>query len=203
LGELVNITSFKVGSAIFVKHVERKSISQPAPFMNKTLRNAVYKKRMTHNEFLKDKSNKNWEAYRKQRNLVTKLKKQSIRTYFYERCVGGPKSTDFYPTIKPFLTNKGSNITKDIILEDNNKIINDQLQVANNFNNFFINVAKDIGNDNNLSAEEHLSIKIIKENKKEIPKLIFHEIENDFVSKQIYKANSKKATGRDGISAKL
>jgi hypothetical protein len=46
-------------------------------------------------------------------------------------------------------------------------------------------VAKDIGNDNNLSAEEHLSIKIIKENKKEIPKLIFHEIENDFVSKQM------------------
>jgi hypothetical protein len=41
-------------------------------------------------------------------------------------------------------------------------------------------VAKDIGNDNNLSAEEHPSIKIIKENKKEIPKLIFHEIENDF-----------------------
>jgi hypothetical protein len=50
-------------------------------------------------------------------------------------------------------------ITKDIILEDNNKIINDQLQVANNFNNFFMNVAKDIGNDNNLSAEEHPSIK--------------------------------------------
>jgi hypothetical protein len=42
-------------------------------------------------------------------NLVTKLKKISIRTYFYARCVGGPKSTDFYPTIKPFLTNRGSN----------------------------------------------------------------------------------------------
>ena len=53
-------------------------------------------------------------------------------------------------------------------------------------------MAKDIGNDNNLSAEEHPSIKIIKENKKEIAKLIFHEIENDFVSKQINKANSKK-----------
>jgi hypothetical protein len=79
----------------------------------------------------------------------------------------------FCPTIKPCLTNKGSNITKDIILEDNNKIINDQLQVANNFNIFFINVAKDIGNVNNLSAEEHPSIKIIKENKKEIHKLIY------------------------------
>jgi hypothetical protein len=38
---------------------KRKSISQPAPFMNKTLRSALYKKRMTHNKFLKDKSNKN------------------------------------------------------------------------------------------------------------------------------------------------
>jgi hypothetical protein len=33
-----------------------------------------------------------------------KLNGRSLRTYFYERCVGGPKSTDFYPTIKPFLT---------------------------------------------------------------------------------------------------
>ena len=49
-----------------------------------------------------------------------------------------------------------------------------------------------IGNDNNVSAEEHPSIKIIKENKKEITKLIFHEIENDFVSKQINKAIQKK-----------
>ena len=53
-------------------------------------------------------------------------------------------------------------------------------------------MAKDIGNDNNLSAEEHPSIKIIKENKKEIPKLIFHEIEKDFVSKQINKQIQKK-----------
>ena len=30
-----------------------------------------------------------------------------------------------------------------------------------------------------------------------------HEIENDFVSKQISKANPKEATGRDGISVKL
>jgi hypothetical protein len=33
---------------------------------------------MTHNKFLKDKSNKNWEAYRMQRNLVTKLKSNQL-----------------------------------------------------------------------------------------------------------------------------
>ena len=41
-----------------------------------------------------------------------------------------------------------------------------------------------------------LSIKIIKENKKEIPKLIFHEIENDFVSMQINQAKLKKKSNR-------
>ena len=57
---------------------KRKSISQPAPFMNKTVRSAVYKKRMTHNKFIKDKSKKKkWEAYRKQGNLVSKLKKNN------------------------------------------------------------------------------------------------------------------------------
>ena len=69
--------------------------------------------------------------------------------------------------------------------------------------NFFINVANDIGNDNNVSTEEHPSIKIIKQNKKEIPKLIFHEIENDFVSKQINKTNSKKTTGHDFVSKQI
>ena len=33
-------------------------------------------------------------------NLVTKLKKTSMRHFFYKRCAGGPKSKDFWPTIK-------------------------------------------------------------------------------------------------------
>jgi hypothetical protein len=40
----------------------------------------------------------NWEIYRKQKNLVNKIKKQSIRNYFIERCAGGPKSKHFWPT---------------------------------------------------------------------------------------------------------
>jgi hypothetical protein len=39
--------------------------------------------------------------------------------------------------------------------------------------------------------------------KKDIPNLEFKEISNEFVHKQINKTSVKKATGRDGISAKL
>ena len=57
----------------------RKAVPKPAPFMNKELRKAVYKNRMLHNKFLKCKSDKNWEEYRKQRNYVTKIKIISMR----------------------------------------------------------------------------------------------------------------------------
>lgn len=95
---------------------KRRYITHPAPFMNKGLRQEIYKKRTLHNKFLKQKTNKNWEAYRKQRNFVNKLKKKSVQKYFYERCAGGPKSSDFWPTIKPFLSSKGVKTNNSITL---------------------------------------------------------------------------------------
>jgi hypothetical protein len=43
-----------------------------APFINKELRKAVYKKRQLHNKYNKCKTKSNWENYRQQRNLVTR-----------------------------------------------------------------------------------------------------------------------------------
>ena len=64
---------------------ERKIKPKQVPYMNKALRSAVYEKRMYYNKFQNVNSRKNWEAYRKHRNNVTKLKKQSINNYFIER----------------------------------------------------------------------------------------------------------------------
>jgi hypothetical protein len=66
--------------------------------MNKNLKRAIYKKRMSFNKYNRCKNKQNWEIYRKQRNLVYKIKKQSIRNYFIERCAGGPKSKHFLST---------------------------------------------------------------------------------------------------------
>ena len=75
---------------------------------------------MLHNKFLNNRSKKNWEMYRQQRNYVNKLRRYSIRNYFVERCTGGCKQKDFWPTIKPVLTNKGSHFENSIILCQNN-----------------------------------------------------------------------------------
>ena len=119
--------------------------------------------RMFYNKFQTINSKKNWEAYRQQRNYVTKLKKQSINNYFIERCTGGNRCKDFWPTVKPFLTNKGCLIQKDIILQENNNILTDQKEISEVFNNFFVNVAKNIGDPNIIIDETHPSINAINE----------------------------------------
>ena len=81
---------------------------------------------MLHNKYKSNKTSSNFEKFRKQRNLVTSLKQRSMSKYFIDRCVGGCKSTNFLATVKPFLTNKGSNKQKDTILCENETLINDQ-----------------------------------------------------------------------------
>ena len=113
--------------------------------MNPELRRAIYKKKMLHNEFKKFKNNSNnWENYRKQRNYVTKLRKQSIHLYFFKRCSGGPKSKDFWPTIKPFLSSKYSKNDCDIILLENDTLIADQKEVSGLLNDFYSNISREI-----------------------------------------------------------
>jgi hypothetical protein len=100
-------------------------------------------------------------------------------------------------------TNKGSIHKKDTILSENNHLVTDQQEVCNIFNNFFVNVAKNIG-DNSVNVDDsHPSITSIKENNALTPEFNFTSINNTFIEKQINNLNIKKATGHDGISAKL
>ena len=106
-----------------------------------------------------------------------------------------------------FLTNKGRNQQSEINLCENNVIISDQKQVSDIFNDFFVNVAKDIGTDSdthNEVLEQHQSIKATKEN---IPfresNFKFSPVSENDVDKYLKQIGDKKATGIDNISAKM
>jgi hypothetical protein len=49
--------------------------------MNSTLRKAIHRKHMLYSNYTKQRNGENWEKYRKQTNLVNKLKKKN---YFLE-----------------------------------------------------------------------------------------------------------------------
>ena len=58
---------------------------------------------------------------------------------------------NFWHSVKPFLTFKRSTGSGEIILSENSKIIFEQSEIAEIMNNFFVNVAADIGKDHTLS----------------------------------------------------
>ena len=122
---------------------------------------------------------------------------------------GGPKSKDFWPTIKPFLSKKGSDGGNEVILCENEKIVSDQTEVCNIFNKYFVNVAKDIGNNSpqyNQDFSDHPSIeKIMENNPSKDPKdqFSFKPTTETYVHKVISNFNIKKSTGVDKISAKI
>ena len=75
-------------------------------------------------------TSKTWNAYRTQRNKTTEIRRSSVRAYFKERTENGKKNEHFWTTIKPFVTNKGTLNSQELMIEHNDNIITNPKQVA-------------------------------------------------------------------------
>jgi uncharacterized protein YmfQ (DUF2313 family) len=77
------------------------------------------------------------------------------------------------------------NSNNNIVLCENDSIVNDQQEVSKNVNEFFINVAKDIGDKSIKIDKEHPSVMKISENNTINNELNFKHVSEEFVTKQI------------------
>ena len=92
------------------------------------------------NNFKEQRSNENWESYKKQRNLCVKLLHQSRDKYFSDinvRSIFDNKK--FRKTIKPIFSNKGLNRNNMMLVEDN-EIVSEKEIIGNIINNYFTNI---------------------------------------------------------------
>ena len=109
----------------------------------------------------------------------------------------------FWKTIKPYLSKKNNSSNSKIILEEENKLITDQREVTEIFNNFFANVADGIGKGVTFDENNHPSVCKIKENFEQTELFTFSYIDKIKVSKYMDKLHVKTATGADKISGKI
>ena len=81
---------------------------QRAPYMNGKLRRAINVKNMLKRKFEKVGNKENWNNYRLQRNIVTKLRKNSINVYLAKKCnvntANNFNGYGFWETIKPLIS---------------------------------------------------------------------------------------------------
>ena len=186
-----------------------------APFMHSELRKAKNVKGMLWRRYNECKNSRNWKSYTKQRNLVTKLRKQAINSYSDKNCndVGKKK---FWSTIKPFMSSNYSVRDDCISLHENGQIINQQSDVCELLNQHFATVANDIGLPDHIqpmetlqeivdSYESHESISNIKSHGDRINLDVFSfsPVSQNDVFKELASINERKSAGYDQIPARV
>ena len=182
---------------------------KPVPYMNSELRKTMYARNMARNKFRKFGKNY-WDAYRRLRNRVVALRKNSIRNYFLKRCE--KPNREFWKTISPFITEKKSKGNGTITLNENNTLITDPSKVSEIFNDHFVNVASKIGFPDSIFSvnstlskhAEHPSIIRINEKFSEINNSFsFQCVDSQTVLLMLKTFNPRKATGFDNIPCKI
>ena len=194
-----------------------------SPFITKDLRKMIMNRSRCKNIYMKNKNADNWEKYRKLRNECVKLTKRAKKEYFKNINIKSINDNrKFWKIIKPNFANK--NKTQKIILVENNEIIKEDKEIAEIFNNYFVNIVKDLNipeinhsklseNSSNIDTEpidiiiqnfsDHLSILKIKENINQIEIFSFKLINEMDIETEIKALNSKKAPGVDGIPVNI
>ena len=204
-------------NSVLDEHAPMKSKvirSEKIPYMNSTLMKEMHKRNHYKKMYLQNRSNDNWELYRRQRNLVTDMRRNAIKEYFMKNCkTNNPKN--FWSTVKPFFSEKCKSVTENIILKDKDNIISDNQSVCNMFNQYFANIANDIGpadqnlcqiNDPNECFVYHNSHTSILNIEKHVQSIClsfnFNCVTVEDVSKQLKSINCTKPSGYDCIPPK-
>ena len=89
--------------------------------MTKSLRKTIMLRSRLKNNFFKQRSDENWDNYKKQSKFCVKLLRQTKEKYFSDINVKiiSDNKKPFWKTIRPFFPNKGLNKNNMMLVEDN------------------------------------------------------------------------------------
>ena len=106
--------------------------------------------------FNRTRTNENWKAYKRQRNLCIKSLRQNTKIYYVEldpKVVNDNKK--FWKTVKPLFSNRVQS-SSSIILLKNSKVESTESKVAEVFNKYFVNIVESL-DTTNIHEQEPLN----------------------------------------------
>ena len=172
------------------KHAPIKSKTvrgNQAPFMNKVISKNIMNKSRIKNKYLKWPSGENYLAYKRIKNKCNNLLKKSKKIYFQKHAgEGSATGKQFWNTVKPFISSKGTLSDDNIIIEaqedstvnikggyqislQTKDEIRDEKILVEMFNNHYINILekssgsapKSIGDSSNPNNDKSTVLNII------------------------------------------
>ena len=145
-----------------------------------------------------DEAEKSYKQYAS--TLQTQIRKAKAKYYreHFQKCIGDIKQT--WKNINKLLGKRGKNSDYPTHLIEDGKIIKDDKEIAEAFNNFFINIgpilAKNIKTATSKTYKNFLMDKVNSN-------FDFNTVEVDDIKKIIRKLKPKSSSGQDGISSNL
>ena len=131
-----------------------------SPFMNRTRHKAFMLRTRLKNKYNKNKTAENWDAFRRQRNLCVKMTRKAKRNFYNQIDISAVTDNKrFWKTVKPFISDKSSSKSR-ITLVEEGKVVSNESDVAETFNNFFVTITDSLGiieNENIILASEDFS----------------------------------------------
>ena len=162
------------------------------------------KRSRQRNKFNLDPPTENWNNLKHERNICNKILKENNKEYFNNISIKNIcDNKKFWRTIKPFFTDKNKS-GNNIILTENDRIINDDQNIANILVDHFTNITKKLNlrNGTEISFENEESYKVIKE-KFGNEHFNFQEIQEQGIIKAIKALPSNKATISEDIPTSI
>ena len=181
---------------IIKKHIDKEK----SPWMTNCILKSVKRKNKLYKTFLKNPSRKNEKTYKRYKNKLNHIIQLSKRLYYEEQLIRYKNNSKMiWKTLNNVLNRKQKTkeLPREFIMEDSSKKIIDPNEIANTFNEYFINigpkVASKIKNTTNATFNNYM------ENKNT---MFFDPITETELENEIRNMNPNKCPGYDGISIK-
>ena len=201
----IHISLKIITSAVVDQHlpIKKKYIrGDQLPWITPDISSSISRRNILFNKFKRNKSDDNWERFKKQRKFVTTLKCKSMKSYFIQASAECAHPGEFWKKFKPLLPSKCAH-QQNIQLLEKGRLITDNIEVANIFNKYFTDsVAAHIPNLHENAFANHLSVNEISRRCSHL-QFSFRHNEVGYVKKLLDSLNPKKATGPDKISPRI
>ena len=221
----LNYSSFETAfDRVLDKHapIKKKYVrANDKPFMTRALRKATMLRSRLCNKYNEERTAENWNNFRKQRNSCVKLFRKEKRNYYNSLDISlVTDNKKFWKTVKPFFSDRSQSQNK-IVLTDGERIISNDVEVAESMNEFFVTVTDSLGINENFDDENatdgitdpvqkavkkfsnHPSILKIKGHYQNAAPFFFQKVAPDTVEKEVRSLNPKKATTHKNIPPKI
>ena len=194
-------------------HKKRYIRASQKPFITSELNKAIINRSRLRNRYLKLRTSESKIAYTKQRNYTVNLLRKEKKIYYNNLDLRNiTDNKQFWRNVKPLLSDKISESSK-ITLVNNNRIVSDDREICNIFNEFFVNVVPNLnipeftGSENlheHVIADSvqsilykyrnHPSIINIKERRESSEKFIFSFVSENEIGKLLRNLKVRKSS---------